>query len=363
MRNKQPELVIALDAVQCSNYCRHCEVTYESPRRHLTREEICRWRDRVHEAAGRLGVRVSLGLTNTEPLDHPQWREIGSDLGDEGWGRTLATNGRRIAREPDLVHELTAAGVEWFQFTLGGADSETHDAFTRRRGSFEDVMAAGRAVLDAGIHIVWAYIAYRPLSEIARMSEVTHREFGPDVDESPRLVKPQGQGWNMEHLRPTKAELRDLPGHLRDRFPTSFGAGCDTEGEVVCALREGRRAVGCIERETPSGCDPTCLVLCRNGDLYPLCHERTPDYLLGNLLQDGLANPVERLRGEGGNDPPRGVAVRRRGLAELAAQYGDPDSDKLHSGCSLCRTLVRRALEYGAPPAASSGRREPSSSG
>jgi hypothetical protein len=36
--------------------------------------------------------------------------------------------------------------------------------------------------------------------------------------------------------------------------------------------------------------------------------------------------------------------VRRRGLAELAASYGDPDSDLLHSGCSLCRTLVRRAL-------------------
>lgn len=189
------------------------------------------------------------------------------------------------------------------------------------------------------------------------MSELTHREFGPTVEEGVRLVKPQGQGWTMEHLRPTEADLRDLPDHLHDRFPTSFGAGCDTEGELVRSLREGRRAVGCIERGTP--CAPNCLVLCRNGDLYPLCHDRTPEYLLSNLLQGGLGDAVERLRG---SDPPRGVAVRRRGLAELADECGDPESDKLHSGCSLCRTLVRRALEGEVTPAASSNRGRPSSS-
>lgn len=162
MQSAQPELNIALDAVQCSNYCRHCEVTYEPPRRHLSRDEVRCWRDRVHEAAERSGSRVSLGLTNTEPLDHPQWREIMTDLGNECWGRALPTNGRRISRQPDILHEIAAAGVQWFQFTLGGADSDTHDAFTRRRGSFKDVMAAARAARDAGIHIVWAYVGRLP---------------------------------------------------------------------------------------------------------------------------------------------------------------------------------------------------------
>ncbi len=144
----------------------------------------------------------------------------------------------------------------------------------------------------------------------------------------------------MEPLRPTRADLAELPEwSTPEPFSRSFGAGCETEGELVHALCHTERHVGCLETGCDDGC---CLVACRNGDTYPRCHERHPAYLLGNLRDDGVGCVLERFFGA---NPPLALAVRRRGLPELAAAYGDPAGDKIHGGCSLCRTLVARALK------------------
>ena len=338
---------IALDAIECSNHCRHCEVTYGPRRRHLSRDEIRSWADRIRRETERLGVQAEIGCNNSELLDHPEWREILADFGREELGRAFATNGRAIAREPQLIEELKDRGVEWIQLTLGGGSPETHDAFTRRPGSLEDIIATARIAHASGLHVYWNYIAYCPLAEIARMSELAKSISGPfadgrwdhkgGIDQGIMLVKPQGEGAKTEHLRPTRADLAELPEWAGlERFGRSFGVGCETEGELVTALRTTERRFGCLELGQ-GGC---WLVACRNGDAYPQCHERRPAYLLGNLNEDGLGGILDRFLGA---DPPLALAIRRRGLAELAARYGDPAGDRLHSGCSLCRTLVRRA--------------------
>ena len=334
-------LTIALDAVACSNRCRHCEVTYGPPEGHLSRDEILRWRDRVQGLARDAGVAVSLGLTNTELLDHPQWRELAMDLGWEFPPAALATNARRIAHEPALIDEFAGRGLQRLQLTLGGADRATHDAFTRLPGSFDHRVRAAELAVAAGLQVTWACIACTPLCELGRISELARSISGPDADESVFLVKPQGEGRNLEQLRPTGADLDQLPSSLRDRFPTWMGAGCETEGELVEALVNGGRQVGCIEAGIPGGCGTHELILCRNGDLYPVCHERCPDFLLGNLDREGLGTVLGRL---GAGWLPTALALRYRGLAELAAEFGRPDGEHLHSGCSLCRTLVTRAL-------------------
>jgi len=341
-------IAIALEAVECSNRCRHCEVSYGPRRRHLSRDEIRSWADGIRREAELLGVQVEIGLNNSEMLDHPRWRELLSDFGREKLGRALATNGRRIAREPQLIEELKKRGVEWLQLTLGGGSAETHDGFARRPGALDDIVTTAKIAHAAGVHVDWNYIAYRPLSEIARMSDLAKSISGPfaagqfdhkgGIDQSISLVKPQGEGARMEHLRPTRADLAELPEWAsKERFGTWCGAGCETEGEVVKALCETERRFGCLELGQ-GGC---WLVACRNGDVYPQCHERQPAYLLGNLNADGLGSILEHFSGA---NPPPALAVRRRGLPDLAADYGDPNGDRLHSGCSLCRTLVSRAL-------------------
>jgi MoaA/NifB/PqqE/SkfB family radical SAM enzyme len=335
---REPELTVCIDAVQCSSRCRHCEVTHGRSQRHLTLQEISRWRDRIHEMAAQAGTSVEVGLTNKEFLDHPRWREIHRELGGGRWGPYLATNGRRIAREPELIGELKEKGFQRVQLTLFGPEAATHDEFARRPGAFQDRMTAGRLAREAGLPVDWVYIAYSPLSALGAMSRIAHELFGPEANESVFLIKPQGQGLKMEHLRPSEAELQQAPEHLLSRFPRWFGAGCETEGDLVLALREGKRRIGC--RET--GGDPDRqLILYRNGDAYPVCHECEPAYLLGNLERDGLQPVLDALRGA---DPPRALALRRRGLQELAMRYGDGAGKRLHHGCSLCRTLVRRAL-------------------
>lgn len=342
---------IALEAVECSNRCRHCEVSYGPRRRHLSRDEIRSWADEIRRQTELLGVQVEVGLNNSEMLDHPQWREILADSGRDKLGRAFATNGRRIAREPQLIEELTERGVEWLQLTLGGGSAETHDEFARRPGALDDIVTTAKIAHAAGVHVYWNYIAYRPLSEIARMSDLAKSISGPfadgrfdhkgGIDQGIMLVKPQGEGTKMEHLRPARADLAELPEWAGvARFGTWFGAGCETEGELVNALCHTDRRVGCLEQGHPE-CGGCWLVACRNGDIYPYCHERRPAYLLGNPITGGLRSILERLSGD---NPPPALAIRRRGLAELAAHYGDPAGGKLHSGCSLCRTLVSRAL-------------------
>lgn len=347
--NATNSITLALEAVECSNRCRHCETSYGPRQRHLSRDEIRSWADRIRVEAERLGITVELGLNNSELLDHPQWREILADLGDERFWPAFATNGRQIARHAGLVDELRARGVKWLQLTLGGASSETHDAFTRRRGSLEDIIRAAQVAQAAGMHVAWVYTAYRPLNEIIRMSELAKSISGAfhqeeyqakgGVDQCIFLVRPQGAGVKIEHLRPRQADLDNLPEILRGRFSHSFGVACESEGELVTTLCSEGRRIGCLEQELQGGM--SYCVVCRNGDVYSYCHERHPAHLLGNLERDGLETVVERLRGA---QPPAALAIRRRGLAELAAAYGDRSSDKLHSGCSLCRTLVERAL-------------------
>lgn len=342
---------IALEAIECSNRCKHCEASHVPRRRHLSRDEIRSWADRMKKEAEDLGVQVEIGWNNSELFDHPQWREIRVDFGCERFNRGLPTNGRQIAREPELIHELKERGVEWLQLTLGGGTPETHDAFTCRPGSFEDILNTARIAHSAGVHVDWNYIAYRPLSEVARMSEVARSISGPyamgkfdhkgGIDQGIMLVKPQGEGVKMEHLRPTRADLAELPEWAtKERFGTWSGVGCETEGEMVAALVNSNRCIGCIECEYGE-CSGAGLIVSRNGDVYPYCHERDPAYLLGNVNDEGLGRVLERWF----NDPPLAVAIRRRGLAESAAVYGDADGDKLHNGCSFCRTLVVRALE------------------
>jgi MoaA/NifB/PqqE/SkfB family radical SAM enzyme len=340
-----------LEVIQCSNLCRHCEATHEPLRGHLSRDEFRTWADGIRREGDYLGVQVEPGLNNSETFDHPEWREILADLADDRFGRAFATNGRQIAREPHLIEELKERGVEWIQLTLGGGSPETHDAFTRRRGSLKDIITTARLAHASGVHIVWNYVAYRPLSEIARMSELAKSISGPfaagrfdhkgGIDQSISLIKPQGEGTKIEHLRPTRSDLAELPQWADiERFARWSGAGCETEGELVTALCTTDRQVGCMEQGHPE-CGGSCLVACRNGDVYPYCHERHPAHLLGNLNTDGLGSILDRLSG---TNPPPAIAIRRRGLPELAASYGDPEGDRLHSGCSLCRTLVSRAL-------------------
>jgi MoaA/NifB/PqqE/SkfB family radical SAM enzyme len=274
-----------------------------------------------------------------------------SDLGQWELGPGLATNGRRISREPAVLDELKARGVAWLQLTLGGGSPEIHDWFTRRTGSFDCLCRSAELAHARGLHVAWVYIAYRPLAELARMSRVAQaiswEHEGQDyahkggIDQCVFLVKPQGEGRAMEDLRPRLSDLASLPPDLtRERFARSFGAGCETEGELVVALCDSGRQVGCLEQDLCGGVSRW--VVSSNGDAYPYCHERHPHHLLGNLSADGgLARALERFRG---SRPPPALAIRRRGLPELAAAYGDRRSDTLHSGCSLCRTLVARAL-------------------
>jgi radical SAM protein with 4Fe4S-binding SPASM domain len=89
-------------------------------------------------------------LSGGEPLLRPDVFDIAMRAKSLGLYVGLSTNGTLI--DDSLVGRIAAVGFDYVGISLDGR-RETHDAFRRRRGAFEDSLAAARACRDAGVKV------------------------------------------------------------------------------------------------------------------------------------------------------------------------------------------------------------------
>ena len=90
------------------------------------------------------GIR-SVHLTGGEPTIHPQFVDILRMARRLGMRTSIGTIGTMLCRE-----DFAARALPWLDealFSLHGPDAETHDALTRRPGSFDRVTAAMRTCI------------------------------------------------------------------------------------------------------------------------------------------------------------------------------------------------------------------------
>jgi len=82
-----------------------------------------------------------VALTGGEPTLHPDFPAVLDAIVENGFTWHLVTNARRIEQLLALTKEVPArrAALSVIDFSLDGADEETHDAI-RGKGSFRDVM-------------------------------------------------------------------------------------------------------------------------------------------------------------------------------------------------------------------------------
>lgn len=124
-------------------------------------------------------------LAGGEPTLHRQLFGIVSEFAAHCRDITLFTNGVRLA-EPAYARDAIAAGVSTFEIALFGATPETHEAVTRRRGSFHQTMAALNNLVEARrgrrvsvvVRLLVASQSYQHLPDIVR---AVH-EGAPGVD-------------------------------------------------------------------------------------------------------------------------------------------------------------------------------------
>lgn len=115
----------------CNLKCQHC---YASAGRVAADELSTEEALGVVDKLAAMGIPI-LALSGGEPLVRKDIFQITRRAADRGMYVSIATNGTLISETK--AKEMKAAGVEYLQISLDGADAETHDNFRGIGGSFE----------------------------------------------------------------------------------------------------------------------------------------------------------------------------------------------------------------------------------
>jgi sulfatase maturation enzyme AslB (radical SAM superfamily) len=160
----------------CNEHCVFCASDLTNTlggagvRNQLTLDELRSW---IEEDRPRRGDEVL--LAGGEPTLHRHFFEIVSEFAACCKRITVFTNGVKLA-DVNYAQRAIEAGVSRFEVAFFGATAQTHDAITRRRGSFEDTIAGINNLFAAGrrgqpavvVRLLVARHCYRELADIVR---------------------------------------------------------------------------------------------------------------------------------------------------------------------------------------------------
>jgi radical SAM protein with 4Fe4S-binding SPASM domain len=133
---------------QCNNDCPHCY--NEADRLTLDSLPLADWK-RVVDRLTQVGV-PHLILTGGEATLYPALAELVAHADACGPIVGLNSNGRRFARA-SYAREMSAAGLNHLQVTLGSHVAEVHDRMMNAH-CFEQTVSGIRQAIDAGIHTI-----------------------------------------------------------------------------------------------------------------------------------------------------------------------------------------------------------------
>ncbi|HLB13844.1 MAG TPA: heme d1 biosynthesis radical SAM protein NirJ [Burkholderiales bacterium] len=147
-RRDAPGPVVIWNLIRrCNLACRHCysvSVDRDFPGELTTAEAFAVMDDL---RAFRVPVLI---LSGGEPLLRPDVLDIALRVKSLGFYVGLSTNGTLI--DDALVGRIAAVGFDYVGISLDGR-RETHDAFRRKRGAFDESLGAARACRDAGVKV------------------------------------------------------------------------------------------------------------------------------------------------------------------------------------------------------------------
>jgi MoaA/NifB/PqqE/SkfB family radical SAM enzyme len=160
----------------CNEHCVFCasdltnNLRGSGVRRELTLDQILAW-----IATRRPRRDDEVLLAGGEPTLHRHLFEIVREFAACCRDITLFTNGVKLA-DGTYAHDAIAAGISRFEIALFGATPETHDAITKRSGSFDHTIAALNNLVDARrrrrpaivVRLLAAQHCYRELPDIVR---------------------------------------------------------------------------------------------------------------------------------------------------------------------------------------------------
>jgi len=349
-----PQIGVALDMAGCPNRCRHCWIG--NPRNVRVPEETLREVVRAFREWKRPGTskaffeRLIVATWYREPDfasgnggDYRHLWELEQELSDEGAAKRFELLSIwRLARDESYAPWAREIGTQACQLSFFGLEENT-DWFCRRRGAFRDSLLATERLIQTGIRPRWQlFLTERLVPEleafVALIEELDLERRVPTL--SPERapfelfvhgVCPDGEGFEIEHLRPTANVLDVLPTYL---------------AEKTLAYRDKTSLEGCLGRaeadwlpelydlDAPLAEMPGTLafMVTPELDVYSNLGEPSPAWRLGSLREraspagglDAILRRFER------DEVPGLQAMFHVPISELARSYGRPESRLLY---------------------------------
>lgn len=214
----------------------------------------------------------------------------------------------------------------------------------RRKGAFKDQLTATERCISAGIAPRWQlFVTKRCLKELDEFLKLIYdlnlfkrcEEIGQKFEVFIGGITPEGNGYEIEDIRPEESDLNLIPDEL---------IAIAREGLAMLGQPEYMLLAELAETDTPPNIhvSPPCLAVNADYDVYPNIAEPTEWWRLGNLKSDGVDKILKRFRDE---TTPGMKANRSLPISVLAKAYGDPNSKKLYDKNDL---IYRFMHQWGA---------------
>lgn len=185
----------------CDQRCKHCYLFSEDaamPCFSMPLEQMMDVLDQAYELCDSLGRQPYFYITGGDPILHPQFWELATELHKRSsmWcmmGNPFHINEQSAAR-------LKALGCRKYQLSLDGLE-KTHDHF-RKPGSFADTLRAARVLKDAGIWVaIMSTVSSTNADEFPELIRLVDR-MGVDVFAFGRYCPTKGQQLDEFHMEP-----------------------------------------------------------------------------------------------------------------------------------------------------------------
>jgi hypothetical protein len=341
------DIGLAFDMHGCPNRCRHCYIGIPALASGRITEDDVRWtvgRFRAFRRPGKslpLWRKLRVSTSVREPDygdDYRRLHDLENELSDlpSLRPRWELLSVWRLARDPEYAAWAHSIGVRVCQMTFFGLEKVTDWAY-RRRGAFRDLLVATERLLAAGIRPRWQwFFTKRILPDlpglIALTQELRLRErceaLGGEFTLFMHCPGPDGEAWHLEHLRPTAADLEQVPTWLREQSECHIGRPLgEPEGRITHLLYGECRPTSTAIGDQVGGHNHLWFQIVPGFDVYSNLGGLTSAWRLGNLETDGVAGIIDTLE----NDrAPALQAYFRIPVSELARRYGRPRGRRLY---------------------------------
>lgn len=243
---------------RCNYKCVHCylgnqENIRKNKHRELSTEEIFALLDSM-VAAGTL----FLTLTGGDPMLRPDFKEVYEYAIKAGLLTTVFCNGSLVTEE--IVHAFQLYPPRIVEVTLYGARSETFEAITQKKGSFEACMNGINLLRKAGVRVrlktILMTLNVHEFEEMRKLADMLELQFRHDCSLHVGVPIEENEGWANDY-QGKKSSLRET---LQFRLTPEKAAEIDLSNDELAVLLQEQKS-----KPYPEECE---LYFCGAGKNY-----------------------------------------------------------------------------------------------